>query len=206
MTRPFLLTLQLVAGTLLAALLGGCVNLDPQLDTTRFYTLTPPFPSRTGLRPEESVHAALRVSAGADYLKQPAIAVRQTPQEIVLQEGHRWAERIDLGLARVVQDGLERRNKTLSVDALARNPGGDHQLLIDIAITACEGTRDGGAKLDADWQIFAGSDTTPVASGRYHEIKPDWNGQDFGRLAELLSQLADELAGEIAPSIAQANL
>lgn len=193
-----------LSGLLAAAFLGGCVNLEPQLDATRFYTLASTSTARTGTQPAEAVPAALRVTVAADYLQQPAIAVRETAQEIAFQEGHRWAEQINIGIARIVQDGLERREESLAVTLLSRHPGGEHQLLIDIMVTACEGTSDGTATLNADWQIFTGNSTAPPATGRFHGTEPGWNGQDFGQLAALLSQLADELAGEIAPAVAQA--
>jgi len=204
MKHPFWSLPGLLTAAWCGTLLGGCVNLEPQIDETRFYTLASALPARTGTQPAGAVSAALRVSVAADYLQQPAIAVRETAQEIALQEGHRWAEQIKLGVARIVQDGLERRNESLAIEQLARHPGGDHQLLIDIMVTACEGTRDGGAVLDADWQIFTGNNAAPRTAGRFHGTEPGWDGQDFGQLAALLSQLADELAGDIAPTIEQA--
>lgn len=197
-SRSWLATLFAAA---LAGLLGGCASLQPIPDDERFYTLAPPEgvdmapASGSGVRPSVGIH----VDIHADYLREPAMVVRASRNEVRFERGHRWAGRLDDDLERALTAALQQDLGATSVAPVLSGARATVDVLIDIRLVACEGTTDGAAVLEAFWEVTTLATPGAGAAGHFRGQKDGWNGTDFGQLAAMLSTLVEELAGEIAP-------
>ncbi len=185
-------------------LLAACGTLKPVADTTRFYTLAPATPAAgaavaaTAEPPARRI--GVRVTVQADYLRRPEIAVRTSANELRLDNDHRWAERIDEGVARVLALGLQHRLPDASVAPVAGGAAAGSRTIVDATIVACEGTAD-GATLEGYWRIKGLPGQDPALSGHFRRVVSGWNGTDYGQLAGLLGGLVDDLAAEITAGI-----
>lgn len=94
------------AAVLVAASLSGCVNLDPQPDPTRYYTIDPAGPAtESAASPTGNVLVVVVTTAG--YLEQPSIVERQGGHEIAPLPLHRWAEPLAQALPRAIARRLQ---------------------------------------------------------------------------------------------------
>jgi uncharacterized lipoprotein YmbA len=126
--------------------------------------------------------------------------VRASANELQLVPGHRWAERIDEGIARGLVQGLQSRVPNAIVLPTQGGMGSGAPVVVEVAIVACEGSPE-GAILEAFWRLDRGGDDGPGSSGHFRRVSSAWDGVDFGALAAQLSELVDQLAAEIAAGI-----
>ena len=189
-------------GVILAAtvMLAGCTALDPVEDHTRFYTLARAGDSgqMAAVAPVDAPVIGLVVTQVASHLRSSAIVVRSGEHEIRYEEAHRWASRLDEGVARGLVVGVQREaGSRISVSVAAPLRMVRPDVLIEIDLLACEGRRAGAesaALLVADWRIFHGREEKPAASGRFRVDKAGWNGADYGQLAAMRAASVEELA------------
>jgi hypothetical protein len=119
---------------------------------------------------------------------------------------------LDQGILRVLKEALGESPKVRSVTL---NSHGEDSLDYEVKmrILACEGVWvDGGAssiRFAAAWEVRpVGTNSPAIQPGEYRANTVAWNGEDFGQLAERLSEamagavrtLAASLPNEGAPS------
>lgn len=198
------LSAAMAAAAALVLVLGtGCTVLEPVVDATRFYSLTPASDGGqyAAVAPQEAPTIGVRVTSVASHLRRLPIAVREGEHEVRFEADHRWAERPEESVAQAVAGGIQRTAGSrihVFVAPVLRTAAPD--VLVEIDLLGCEGRRggEGAALLVADWRVFKGRDPKPAASGRFRVEKSGWDGADFSRLAALLALSADDLAQAIA--------
>lgn len=171
------------------------------MDTTRYYTMAPASVEATTSAATKRV--SVRVSLQSEYLRRPAIAVRVTPTELRLGPTHRWAERLDEGVARVVAQALQAARDDVVAAPAASSVSTGPRTEVEITLIACEGTAD-GAVLEAYWKIHpppGAGDAASGAAGHFRRVRGGWDGSDYAALAEALGALAGQLAQEIAAAL-----
>lgn len=178
--RALAFSLQLSA---LSLFLAGCSLLpQPQADTVRYFTLSEP--AGAGAVAEGLTVRPVRL---AGHLRNRAMAVRVSANEIIYLDDVRWAEPLDEALTQIL------RNRLRSVPGSAA---------VVVQIQRCELVRSDSNTV----QLAATYTITPPAGGEartgvFAATPRAWSGGDPGTLVALLREAAGELADAIAGTV-----
>ena len=181
---PCILLFALVAGT-------GCAS-----PRSNFYTLD---------------SAAKPVTTGADYsvavgpvsvpsaVDRPQIVVRIAPNQVAIEEFHRWVSPLPDAIARVVAENLAAMLGTPHVTVFSRPTaaGARYRVLIDVL--RFESAPGDAAILDAVWTVRSAEDGT-TRSGRTTVREPVM-GREYSTLAAAHSSALGRLSAEVAGAI-----
>ena len=184
----------------LLSMTGGCIDLDPKLDPTRFYVLSEPAPiEASGIL--KTLNVGLLIIEMPDYLKTSKIVLRRGGNEITYSEFNRWAEDLEQGITRVLYAHLA--NKLPGVEIL-RFPLSDPTELdyrVKIRLTRFEGVRGGLVAIHAGWSIVGkGGETVDSGDFRFNGM---WNGTKYGTLVSELGTGLAQLSGEIGVALSK---
>lgn len=188
--------------------LAGCNILPPvQADATRYYVLSGPALGGTGAQPiGGALRLGLKVVEVAPYLKKGSLVVRTGEHEVAFPSDARWAEPLDVEIARTL------RLRLLAAPAVGRVfvapfPLDERRDFdVSVQVLRCEGVKEGGGGTVARFAALL-EITTAEANGRVvarkNFLAPDaaWDGKDFARLAALLSDAVGALAQEVAATL-----
>lgn len=210
---------------LAASALTGC-NVIPaaQTDPTKFYVLSAPVgpaaePAAGNAPAAENPTAAKKLRLGlrtvevAHYLKGPEIVVRSGSNEVTLQDYARWAEPIQDGVSRLLREQLAAAPNVARVDVPPFPLDQARDFDIAVTILHCEGATGGaegrGARFEASIRIStAGAAPELVARKIYTAPHVPWDGQNYDKLAQILSADVQGLGAailEAIPSVEQAR-
>jgi uncharacterized lipoprotein YmbA len=181
--------------------------LHPRADPTQFYALTIPG-TRSNLTLGGEVkrwNVALKAVEVPAYLRTKAMVVRAGTNEIHFADFNRWAEPLDQGIGRVVKEAL---SGARHVEKVELNSHGNDRLdyEITIRVLACEGIRvdlkTSSVWFAAKWEIRSFRTNSPVVKrGEFHADPAAWNGNDYGALAERLSQAIADMTKAMAADL-----
>ena len=178
---------------LLFALVAGSGCTSPR---SNFYTLD---------------SAAKPVATGADYsvavgpvsvpaaVDRPQIVVRIAPNQVAIEEFHRWVSPLPDAIARVVAENLAAMLGTPHVTVFSRPTaaGARYRVLIDVL--RFESAPGDAAILDAVWTVRSAEDGT-TRSGRTTVREPVM-GREYSALAAAHSSALGRLSAELAGAI-----
>jgi hypothetical protein len=207
-------------GLALTAAVAGC-NVIPaaQSDPTKFYILSAPLgreaeshANATALPSADNPSAAKKVRLGlktvevASYLKGPEMVVRSGSNEVTMQEYARWAEPIQAGVTRLLREQLAGAANVARIDVQPFPLDQARDFDIAVTILHCEGATGGsegrGARFEASIRIStAGLTPELVARKIYTAPAAAWDGQNFDKLALLLSADVQELGAAILEAV-----
>jgi len=180
----------------LSAVLTGC-NVIPaaQTDPTKFYILSASAGQPTEAAPagaQKKVRLGIRTIEVATYLKSPEIVVRSGSNEVRMQDYARWAEPIQAGVTRLLREQLAGGANVARVDLQPFPLDQPRDYDVAITILHCEGATGGaegrGARFEASIRITTASMTPELVARKIYTSPPaGWDGQNFDKLAQLLS-------------------
>ncbi|MGH8624231.1 MAG: PqiC family protein [Gammaproteobacteria bacterium] len=185
--------------TLLVPALNGCFRNTAPI---HFYMLRP-------LTPAESPQAAIpRADRGpviglgpirlSDYLDRPQIVTAVSEQEYRLAEDHRWAERLDQTLTRVMAENL---SVLVPTERVVFHPW-PRQQKVDAQVTAniqeLHVDAAGQVRLAANWAVRRGEKTIV---NRKSSCRLPAAGTEYRQIVEAQSQCIGQLSREIANSV-----
>ncbi|MEM6707749.1 MAG: PqiC family protein [Pseudomonadota bacterium] len=183
-----LLRRALLAGVL--ALLTACaaVPLEP-----RYYLLLDPAPSDAG-----SDRAAAPIELGVvslpDYLATRGIVVAVGMEQVRAANQHRWAEPLDVGVARYLGEALRGRLAENGADA-GREAASGGALRLDLTIQRLHGSTAGPLVLTLDW-VLRGRTGEEQAQGRFvHRVEQRQPG--YPALVQAHRAALDAFAAEL---------
>ena len=197
----------LPAWALMAVTLAGCQLLPPATaDATRFFVLSGsaainPVPEKSGGR----LQIGLRPVTLPAYLRATkSMVVRDGANEIRYQDFSRWAEPLEAGVNRILEERLLAAPEVRGVDVhpLRGDVARDYE--VSVRILQCEGVAGGGgaARFSASYEIVAADGSSRiVASGTFTAPEAAWDGKDFAALAKLLSDGVSGLGDSIAAGL-----
>lgn len=188
-----LLSALAAAGLLLTT---SCSLPQAQADPTRYYVLTTP-KAKPATDADAHVKIALRTVQIPSFLRGKSMQVRVGGNEITYADESRWAETLEAGIGRVLRESLEERGPIAHVVA---SSGEEHDFDVLVTVLQCEGDRSAGvARFTAAVEIIS---TQPGAARRARDTFTTevggWDGQNYGQLAQKLSEAVDQLAERIA--------
>ena len=200
---------------LLAAGLGfamfmqaGCSFLpEPKADPTRYYVLTGPAFDEPGVRQVAGAFVVgLKSVQVAPYLNGKAMIVRNATNEIAYQEFARWAEPLDVGVGRMLAARLVGSDKIKRVYPQPFPFDVERDYDVRIEVLRCEGEHKSDGKIVASLACVV--EVTEAKSGGAVVLRkvftaPEaaWNGKDFSRLAQLLSDAISTVGAEVIAAL-----
>lgn len=158
---------------------AGCNLLpSPQADTVRHFTLSGPADATV-----VADAASVRPVQLAGHLRNRAMAVRVSANEVIYLNDVRWAEPLDEAVTSVLRNRL-------------RSVGGGAS--VTVQVQRCELVRSEGntVQLAATYTISAPGH--PARSGSFAAAPRTWEGKDHGTLVGLLREAVTELAEAVA--------
>ena len=187
----------------------GCSWAQPKSDSIHYYLLD--F-SDTESNPSEIKHAgAIRLWLAPidlpSYLQTKCVAIRSGSNTIAYSDFDQWGERMDQGIARLLEKSLNASPNVLSVTR-HRGESTSHQWEVRARVLSCEGTRSGpstGAiRFKMMWEITSpGGSPTYIHQGQYQAPPTAWNGTNIDTLARQLSAAVAAAAVQLAIEIPQ---
>ena len=195
---------------LVLPLLAGCTSLfEAKPDTTRFFLLTAP--ARVAA---PAADAARTVTVGLKrielpaYLNTPAIVLRPGGTELRHASQARWAEALELGIARVLKESLQAQPPVRSVVAYPAPEAELPAFEVSVTVRACEGlTGPAGRQMRfaAMWEIRSTAPSAvaaaPVAAGNFESAPADWAEGDYATLTAKLGEAVAALGRELAAAL-----
>ena len=142
----------------------GCLNLEPAVDSTRYFVLTSSGPTTNRLA-GASVGIGLRALVLPAYLGSDRLAMRPAKHELAYSDWLQWAEPLEAGLLRLLADELSRRLQTDRVRTGDWSRS-DVDLEVEIEVRHFEPDAAGLVTLDAGWLVFRPTSRDPLHSGR----------------------------------------
>lgn len=186
-----------------AAMLGGCINLKPVSDPTRFYVLSVQ-PAREPLPGAAALHLPVCVAKVETpaYLDNPGLAIRQDGNRITYAPFHQWAEPVHLGITRSVSEHLASLLGAGRVNpATHRSPRGDC-LEVQSVVSRFETTSSGQAQLVVRWRI------THTGTGDVlHAALSEWSSEgakgagDYNASVQALSETIGLWSQQVAKAL-----
>lgn len=184
---------------------AGCAAFRPVEDVSRYYLFDPDSYEPVAAEAEEvSVSVAIRRVEVVRYLDAPAVAVREANHRIRYSATQRWAEPLELGIARFLREALGREGFISTVKSDVATAYDPVDLRVTVRLLRCEGTIDReGARgtFRAEWEIRRGEDGLLLDSGAIAADRLPWDGRDYAMLVAGLNNAAIDLAREIAEAI-----
>ena len=185
----------------LGLLAGGCSLPQVQPDLARYFVLT-----GQPLRLADSAPAGsatsrigLRAVEVPAFLRTKSMVVRVNRNEVRLVEDARWAEPLEAGIARALRENLDAHPGVSRVVLVTATSDQPRDFDVVIRVLRCEGGRDGDvARFAARIEILAPNTTNERrASDVFSTEVAGWNGNDYGQLAQKLSEAIAELADRV---------
>jgi len=178
---------------LLVLLLAGCGATPKEA----FYTLASAPPVESAAAATMTVHVG--PVAIPDTVDRTPMVIRKGPNEVEIEEFHRWAEPLKTAIPRAVAANLARelRGARVSSGRLS-NPAADHRVTLDVS--RFESSFSEGATLEAAWTV-TGKTGAPV-NGRTLARVPAPSA-DYSGIAGAHSRALEQLAREIAAAISR---
>jgi uncharacterized lipoprotein YmbA len=135
------------------------------------------------------------------YLMSKSMAVRQNTNEIVYLETAVWAERLDLGLQRVLGTSL---GTSLAIDQIRLSAWRPEDVAFEVHVTVEQFDVDttGNAVLAAWWRLLSPGGEKMLASGRFSETRPGQSPlSDPQAAVASMSALAVDLAQMLSSEV-----
>ncbi len=164
-------------------LLTSCNLPAPQTDAVRHFTLS-------GATAEAAAPDAVQVRPVrlSGHLRNRAMAVRVSENEVVYLEDVRWAEPLDEAITQVLRNRL-------------RQIGGGASITVQIQRCEVVSYQDNAVQLTATYTITPA--TGEPKPGAFTASARKWDGRDYGALVGLLHDAVAELAETIAGAAGQ---
>jgi len=184
---------QTILLAVLAPFLGACARNAPP---THFYMLRPlegaPEP-RSAIRDPVIGLGPIRIP---DYLDRPQIVTALSDYEYRLSEEHRWAERLDETLGRVLAENLA---LLIPTQRLVFHPGSNHvDAQVSITLQALHVDAHGQVQSTARWSISQGGKA--ARTGR-SSCRTPTSTTDYPAIVAAQSECIGEMSREIAASL-----
>lgn len=178
----------------LCVAMGGCVS--PRSPSPDYYLLIAR--SESGQQTLTGKTLGIGPVRVAPFLDRPQMVIHSADGHITLAERHRWAEPLDRGIQRVMEQNL-----AALTGATTRNFPWTRATVPDLALRLdiLELNRDNGgnAVLEASWVLEDLAGNRLLASGRERLIQPlDEVARSYPSLASAYSLLLDTLARTLA--------
>jgi uncharacterized protein len=201
------ITITLLLGFGLTVLLAGCFGTSPP---ARFYTLTPQ--DRTGTSDATGSHSIVLIGPVdiPGYLDRRQIVTRSGPNELILDEYHRWGGVLGDEITGLLVADLSKRlvPAGLAVGPWQSNHVGDERTSyrIQVRVTRFDGSLGGSVVLNAAWILSRQRDKKeePILA-RESAITVAVDGKSYEALVTAMGMAVERLGTEMAAGVTAAK-
>jgi hypothetical protein len=175
--------------------LGGCFRASKP---DQFYMLRALGDARGAAPASEGPLVGLGPIRIPAYLDRPQIVTAVSGQEYRLSDDHRWAERLDVNIARVTAQNLSTfiPSDRILLHPWPREPKPDVQVAINIQEMHVD--PEGEVRMSALWTLHLGKDSMTNHKFTCHQSA---STSDYARMVEVESQCLARLNRDIAAAI-----
>jgi uncharacterized lipoprotein YmbA len=185
----------LVLGLLLAA----CTILEPQPDTSRFFTLSAVAQSPDGVAPSSLAVGVGPVRVPA-YLDRPELATRVASSEVSFSPNERWAEPLSASLRRVLAENLATVLGTNEIVFFPWPAGTPVDWGVSLDVIRFERTKNGEVEVTARWAVRE-KGTGRIRTARETRHTQQANGSGAAADVDAWNQAIAALSADIAAAI-----
>ncbi len=182
-------------------LAAACSLPQVQPDLSRYFVLTGHPGRAVDSAAADGPHyrIGLRAVEVPAFLRTKAMLVRVSRNEVRLMEDARWAEPLDAGITRVLREDLDSHPGVAQVTLVSATSDQARDFDVAIRVVRCEGGRDGDvARFAARIEILAPNANNERRANAFFSTEvTGWNGNDYGQLAQKLSEAIAELAERV---------
>ncbi len=198
--KKFLPNLLLAAFTLATVAVCGCLNLKPARQTARYFVLSPIATAPAAAPDAKLPIVGVGIVKIPDYLFKSTMAVRQGTNEVSYLLMDIWAERLNLGIQRILAANL-----AALVPAQIRLSdwrSTDVTVGVHVAIEQFDVSNHGEGTLVAWWRVVSPGGEQTLKSGQFRATlagPAPYNDPQgaTGTLSKLAGQLSEEIAGAV---------
>lgn len=199
--------LALCAAVGLLAALAGCNVMPPaQEDATRYFVLSDNTAAAQAQMAQGGLRIGLHPVALENYLDHKVMVMRTGANEVRFEDYRRWAEPLDVGVARILKSTLLSSPDVAQVFVEPFPVDQERDFDVTVKVVRCEGAAapDGGhvASLEATFEVAAQGAAPHVVYRKVFAAPEEaWDGSDYGRLAALLSKEVGALGRAVLAGI-----
>lgn len=177
-----------------------CSVLKPVKDTSTNHILDPLVAARriTGTHP----HLAIARPSLPSYLDRQELVTRTNQGELLIHDGHVWAEPLAAGISRVTAANLARLTNSLNIQPVEFFVAADYTMLLEVRFTRFEADATQRVVLDCTWKLQAVSG--PLATTHAFATTVPFTGtgpqvyaQRTAAMNEALARLARDIARKL---------
>lgn len=188
---------------LIACLMGGCVDLKPKADTTRYFVLGPvdPVAPTANASGGEGLVLGIKRIVLPSHLETQRLVIREGNSEIQFSNNYRWGTNLDRAITVALADYLV---ATPAVGQAQVMPWPDHanpNHVVDVRVHQFEGESAGNARLVATWMISDPQSGNLLQSGKTDHVVPGWTPGDYPDLVAKLDGALQVLASDLVTAI-----
>lgn len=178
-------------------LLGGCVGKSPPVE---YFMLEPERHAVSAPAGEEATGPVVAIGPIRipEYLDRPQIVTAKGGNAYKVDESHRWAERLDDNISRVLVRNLEAMVPARQVLANNTDRGQAVDFRVPLNILEYHIEPDGQALLIAQWSIRRDKDTLV---SRTTSIRAAASTTDYGKMVSALNECLNGLSRTIAEAL-----
>lgn len=187
--------------------LAGCVSLEPQKDSSRFYTLSKPSATQDASvasyvmsDPSALRRVGVMLPTFPAYLQRLQIVERNAEGDLRVHGFNRWAEQLNEGFLRVLTRELyERiREDRLKINLSSYPNINDAEYILRIHVYAFEPLAEGKVVLEAAWRLEPVEDTQAVIyNSEIMRFELPWEVGNYSRLTAAMQNLVKQFAEEV---------
>ncbi len=190
--------LRLITLFIVSSLLTGCVNLKPREDSTKEYVLGPIDVLALGTGPIEERGYIARPQLPV-YMEGSELKIRSADGEITSLPGVRWAEPLDVGVARALSHYFQAVSGGIKSSFYPWAKPGKAATTLQVTLHQMVATDDGHIYLSASWELKRPD--TSVQTGAFSKVDVEWLPGDAGSMVAGLNAGLEALATEIFISV-----
>lgn len=166
-----------------------------------FYSLSSLFAEPTAPLPE-TARTAIGIAPVVlpDYLDRPQIVTRTAPNQMRIDEYHRWAGQLKDELSRVLAENLMVLTGSRTIDRAPWAPGFTPDLILSVELTTFEAFADGKVRLIGVVAIADQHSAAKPVTWNVH-LEEQAAGRDYADLAAAQSRLLATLSRQISAAI-----
>jgi uncharacterized protein len=168
-----------------------------------YYSLSSLFSEPAAPLPETTLPAiGLTPVVLPDYLDRPQIVTRTAPNQMHIDEYHRWAGQLKDELSRVLTENLMVLTGSRTIDRAPWAPGFTPELILSVELTTFEAFADGKVRLIG---VVAIADQRSAAKPVTWNVRLEEQavGREYADLAAAQSRLLATLSRQISAAIAR---
>ena len=185
---------------IVAMSLAGCTLLEPQRDTSRFFTLSP-VAQATDAPSAEGLVVGLGPVRVPAYLDRPELATRIASTEVKFSPTERWAEPLSASIRRVLAENLSVLLGTEEIVPFPWSVGTHVDWVVAVDVLRFERTPGGQVEVAARWIVREGAGGR-IRLARETRQAQQANGDGTAAAVEAWNEAVAALGRDIADGIA----